>query len=68
MGYYMRKKIMNQKKVKAMNEESRVFGYCSNCGSKITDDIEEYYCDEEGNLLCSHDCVLEYFCVNVMEV
>ena len=64
----MRKKILSLRKVRTMNEEVRTFGYCVECGSAITDEIEEYYCDEEGNLLCSHDCILEHFCVNVMEV
>lgn len=51
-----------------MNEDVRVFGYCVECGTKITDDIEEYYCDEDGNLLCSHECILEYFNVHLLEV
>jgi hypothetical protein len=51
-----------------MDEEVRVFGYCMECGCKITDDGEEYYCDEEGNLLCSHECLLEHFGITQMEV
>ena len=51
-----------------MDEEMRVFGYCMECGSKITDDVEEYYCDEEGNLICSQECLLEHFNVTQMEV
>lgn len=44
-----------------MDEEVRILGYCAECGVEITDDIEEYYCDREGDLLCSHECLLEYF-------
>lgn len=51
-----------------MDEEIRCFGYCMECGEKITDEIEEYYCDEEGNLFCSHECVFEHFYVHVVEV
>ena len=52
-----------------MDEEVRVFGYCMECGAKITDDIEEeYYRDEEGNLICSHECILEHFGLHIMEV
>jgi hypothetical protein len=51
-----------------MDEEVRTLGICVECGSAITDDIEEYYCDDEGNLLCSHDCILEHFCIYKMEV
>jgi hypothetical protein len=50
-----------------MNEEMRILGYCMTCGSKITDDIETYYCDDEGNLICSHECLLEEFGLHMME-
>ena len=50
-----------------MDEEIRILGCCMECGEKITDDIEEYYCDEEGNLFCSHECILEHFGLQVME-
>jgi hypothetical protein len=63
----MRKKSGNQRKVKTMNDESRIIGYCIECDSPITDDIETYYCDEEGNLLCSHECLLEHFNITQME-
>lgn len=51
-----------------MDEEIRVIGYCAECESKITDDVNEYYCDPDGHFFCSHDCVLEYFNVVQMEV
>lgn len=49
-----------------MDEEIRVIGYCTECGDKITDDFR-YYCDSDGNLFCSKECVLEHFDVTVME-
>ena len=64
----MKKKSLFLRTVKTMDEEVRVIGICTECNSTIIDDIEEYYCDEEGNLLCSHECLLEHFNVNVMEV
>lgn len=64
----MKKKNMSLRKVKAMDEEVRVFGYCVECGSKITDDMKEYFCDEEGNLLCSNECVREHCRIHTMEV
>ena len=50
-----------------MDEDIRVFGYCMECGSKITDDVEVYYCDDEGNLLCSHECLLDHFDMTQIE-
>lgn len=49
-------------------DEIRVLGYCAECENEITDDVSEYYCDSDGNLLCSHECVLEHFNVVTMEV
>lgn len=51
-----------------MDEEVRVFGECIECGSTITDEIEEYYCDESGYLLCSHECLLEHYGLHIVEV
>ena len=28
-------------------EDVRILGYCEECGIEITDDFEEYYCDEK---------------------
>lgn len=50
-----------------MDEEIKVYGYCTECNCKITDEFEEYYCDPEGNLFCSHECLLEYFCITPIE-
>ena len=46
-----------------MNEEIRVIGYCEVCGSKIVDDNEVVYVDEEGHYFDSIECVMDYFCV-----
>ena len=51
-----------------MDENVRVFGYCMECGEKITDDFETYYCDEEGNLLCSQECLMEHFGLYEVEI
>ena len=50
-----------------MDNEVRTFGYCAECGSEITDDVERYYCDEDGNLFCSHECLFEHFCITPIE-
>jgi hypothetical protein len=51
-----------------MDEEKRTFGYCKECETRITDDVEEYYCDDEGNVFCSYECVLEHFQIYRIEV
>lgn len=51
-----------------MDEEVRVFGYCVNCGSKITDEIDEYYSDGAGNLFDCVDCILQHYELYRMEV
>lgn len=51
-----------------MDEEVRIFGYCIQCGEKVTDEFEEYYCDEEGNLFCSDECLLEHYGLYKVEV
>ena len=51
-----------------MDEDVRVFGYCTECGAKVTDELEEYYCDDEGNVFCSDSCILEHFGLYKMEV
>ena len=49
-------------------DENRVFGYCENCGERVTDDREEYYISEDGQILCSIECVLEHYSVTKIEV
>jgi hypothetical protein len=48
--------------------EVRVFGYCVECGREVTDEADEYYCDDEGNVFCSCECVLEHCGIHKLEV
>lgn len=49
-------------------DEIRFFGYCENCGEKITDEQEEYYVNEDGEVFCSVECVLEHYGITKAEV
>lgn len=49
-------------------DEVRVFGYCENCGEKITDKSDEYYVTDDGKVLCSVECVLEYHSITKIEI
>jgi hypothetical protein len=51
-----------------MMDEVRIFGYCENCGEKITDDNEEYYVNDEGRIFCSVDCLCEHHGITRVEV
>ncbi len=51
-----------------MDEERRLIGYCAECGSSITDDIEDYYCDEDGNYFDSSECAMVYYGIHKLEV
>lgn len=64
----MRRKNMNLRMVKTMDEEVRVLGYCAECNSSITDDIEDYYCDEDGNFFDSAECAMAYYGIHKLEV
>lgn len=48
-------------------DDIRILGYCAECGNEITDDFEEYYCDQDGNLFCCNEHVLEFFNITQME-
>ena len=50
-----------------MNEEVRSMGYCIECGSQITDDLDDVYIDNDGNYLCGIECIAEYFGLKKME-
>lgn len=47
---------MVAKQMKHEEKEVRVLATCAECGDEITDDVEEYYCDEDGNFYCSIEC------------
>lgn len=54
---------------KAMEDnEVRSFGYCKNCGEKITDDYKEHYTNEDGEVFCSVECILEHYYIVKVEV
>ena len=50
------------------DEDVRVIGYCAECGEDITDDIEEYYCDEDGNFFDSVECAMAHYGIHLLEV
>jgi hypothetical protein len=59
---------MSLRKVKIMDEEVKIICYCAECTSAITDDIEEYYCDEDGNFFDSVECAMVYHGIHKLEV
>lgn len=59
---------MSLRMVKTMNDEVRIIGVCAECNSEITDNIEEYYCDEEGNFFDSAECAMAYYGIHLLEV
>lgn len=64
----MKKKNLNLRMVKAMNEEAKVIAICAECDSEIMDDIEEYYCDEDGNFFDSVECAMAHHGIHLLEV
>ena len=49
-------------------DDVRSFGYCENCGEKITSENEEYYVSDDGKVFCSVSCACEYFGLTKVEV
>ncbi len=49
-------------------DDKRVFGYCENCGEKVTDESGEYDISEDGRVFCSIECVCEAHRVTKVEV
>ena len=49
-------------------DEVRNFGYCENCGEKVTDKDEEYYVDSEGRIFCSTECICEHYGITKVEI
>ena len=46
----------------------RIFGYCENCGNKITDQDNEYYVSDDGKVFCSCECICEAYGLTKVEV
>lgn len=49
-------------------DEIRVFGYCEHCGENITDEYEEYYVNDDGEVFCNVECVCEHYGLVKVEV
>jgi hypothetical protein len=49
-------------------DEKRVFGYCAECEDEITDLEKEYFINEDGEVFCCIECVLERYGVYRMEI
>ena len=49
-------------------DEVRVFGYCENCGEKVTSESDEYYINDDGEVFCCIECVCEKYGITKIEV
>lgn len=49
-------------------DEIRIFGYCECCGNTITDEGEAYFTNDEGEVFCSAECVLEHYDIIKVEI
>jgi hypothetical protein len=49
-------------------DEVRVFGYCENCGEKVTDEGNEYYISDDGKVFCHIECALEHYGITKVEI
>lgn len=45
----------------------RTIGYCAECDSEITDDMEDIYVDDEGHTFCSSECAMIYYGLHKLE-
>lgn len=48
--------------------EVRVFGHCIWCDDEVTDEGDEYYVTDDGEIFCCLDCLLEHFEITRIEV
>ena len=48
--------------------EVRYFGRCENCEDDVTDEGDEYYVTEYGEVFCCLDCLLEHFEITKVEL
>ena len=49
-------------------QDVRIFGYCKNCGDPVTDEGEEYFVNDDGEVFDCLECVLEYHSITRIEV
>ena len=49
-------------------DEIRKFGECECCGNEVTDECEEYYVNDDGEVFCGIECVCEHYCLTKVEV
>jgi hypothetical protein len=49
-------------------DEVRVFGYCANCDDQVTDEGGEYYVNDDGEVFCCVECMMEYYGLTKIEV
>lgn len=47
--------------------EIRVFGRCIECEDEVTDEGNEYYVNDDGEIFCSIDCVCEHYGLTIIE-
>lgn len=49
-------------------DEIRMFGYCECCGNPITDEKKIYFANDEGEVFCCAECVLEHYGIIKVEI
>lgn len=49
-------------------DEVRVFGACECCGNEVTDESEDYYVSDDGEIFCSVECMMEHYGVTKIEI
>lgn len=49
-------------------DEIRVIGYCTYCGEKITSEVDDCCCNEDGEYFCNDKCALEHYGVHRLEI
>ena len=49
-------------------DDVRFYGHCENCGDRITNESDEYYINDDGEVFCCVECVLEKYGVVKIEV
>jgi uncharacterized damage-inducible protein DinB len=49
-------------------DEVKFYGYCENCGERITNESDEYYVNDDGEVFCCIKCVLEHCGITKIEL